>query len=427
MEDKRDFIDELIAFQEEWQSAKEMPEKLLTSFLGDDEEHAFNPEDYQEIPYANSSRCLSCALHDPQVCTRCTDICPASAIEVQPLSVLIDNETCIGCGLCTQVCPVEAFGTRRHTPRQIHEEVVRVASAYEACYVTCPRALGRHPHDNEVVLPCIGQLSRELWFAILSEYTNVHVYLPVGICDDCPVHTGEDVYGNAISEAETWACTALDLIADESELTHDFTRAYKRSQFMSSIAHSAELFVMRGNVVLAGAKAIAQKVVEQSRKLDRLQLELEETVGSRTSSNKTRILTQSQKLLLGALQRAPQFAPYVERDVPVIDPSRCSMCGDCASVCTPRALDLDAHGNITIAPHYCVSCAACVDVCLDKALTMEPLDAHEIVLPDREAERAAAQAARMKQQTQEFLSQVPDRLDALGDALMRLEDFDTDI
>ncbi|HAA08165.1 MAG: 4Fe-4S binding protein [Syntrophomonadaceae bacterium] len=47
----------------------------------------------------NEKECVNCGL--------CADVCPVNAIGIGKYS--IDPETCIGCGECADSCPAEAI------------------------------------------------------------------------------------------------------------------------------------------------------------------------------------------------------------------------------------------------------------------------------------------------------------------------------
>ena len=422
MAEKRDFLDELIDLQSDWRSIKEMPSSMMGSLLDENgEQKVFNPADYKEKPSANSLRCLRCASERDDVCSRCLDVCPVHAITIHKKSVSI-TEDCRKCGLCATVCPTEAFATRRHSPRQVYDRIARAASAYEQCYVTCTRALKRLPKDNEIVLACVGAVPRDLWFSLLADYDNINVYLPVGICDRCRTTTGEETYANEIATAEEWADAGLGLEVDQKDMTHEFTRAYKRSQFVSGAIHSAERLVTRTNPALAGAKAVAKKLSDHTQRLNRLQKELENAVGAKTSNSRMRMLTQGRKLMMGALQHAPELARFVKLEAPVWDGALCTACGACAKVCTTHALDLDRNGNVTIQNPYCVSCGACVTVCEEGALVMEPMDASELVVPDKVAEEVARKKAEAKERASQYVEKGKKQLDRVAGVLEKLDD-----
>ena len=416
MAKERDFLDELIDIQSDWQALSNPFGDIADQLSDPSQRKVFNPADYKEKPYTNSNRCLRTASGNDATCSRCLDVCPTHAINIHNQSVII-GEDCRKCGVCCAVCPTETISTRRHMPRQVYDKIARAASAYEQCYVTCTRALKRLPKDNEVVLGCVGSISRDLWFSLMADYDNISVYLPVGICDRCKTTTGEEAYCDAIGTAEEWARASLGLVAEESELNHELTREYKRSQFMSSAVHSAERLLTRTNPALAGAKAVANKISAHASRLDQLQRDLEAAVGAKTSNNRQRMLTQNRKLMMGALQHSAGLAKYVQLEVPVCDASLCTMCGECAKVCTTRALDLDVNGHITIQSSYCVGCGACVTVCEEGALAMEPMDVAELVVPDKQAEELARKKAQAKAEAQKYIEQGKKQLNRAADAL----------
>ena len=423
MAEKRDLLDDLIDIQNDWREISNLPNSMVESLVGEGEQKEFDPSKYKEKPFANSNRCLRVAAEREDVCSRCLDVCPVEgALTVHNKSVLIDEDACRRCGLCAAVCPTETLCTRRHTPNQVYDQIARAASSYEQCYVTCTRALKRIPKGNEVVLACVGAVPRDLWFSLLADYDNISVYLPVGICDRCRTTTGEEVYTNAIGTAEEWADAALGLEVEESDLTHEFTRAYKRSQFVSGALRSAERMVTRSNPALAGAKAVTQKLSDHTKRLNQLQRDLESAVGVKTAGNRRRMLTQGRKLMMGALQHDAGLTEFVHLEVPVCDSALCTMCGECAKVCTTHALDLDRNGRVSVKNAYCVNCGACVAVCEDGALAMEPMDVRELVVPDKAGEEIARQKAQVKVKAAEYAEKGKKQLGRVADALEKLDD-----
>ena len=423
MAEKRDILDDLIDIQADWHKISNPFGDIADSLAEDPSKRkVFNPADYKEKPWCNSNRCLRTASERDDVCSRCFDVCPTHAITIHKKSVNVSDDLCRKCGLCVAACPTEAFLTRKHTSRSVYDQIARAASSYEECYVTCTRAIKRLPKGNEIVLPCVGLISKELWFSLLADYVNINVYLPVGICDKCRTITGEDAYVDAIGTAEEWSAASVGLEVENGRLTHELTREYKRSQFVSSAIKSTERLLSRTNPALAGAQAVAKKISDHSKRLDTLQKQLENAVGLKTSNNRTRLLTQDRKLMMGALQHAPELAKNIDLKAPVVDSSLCSMCGDCANACPTHAIDIDKDGNVTVQNPYCVNCGACVTVCPDVALTMETFDASELVIPDKDAEEIARQKAKAKAEAQKYLETGKKQLNKVGDALERMGD-----
>ena len=327
--EERDFLDDLIDIQDSLQVLSNPLDALMGSLSIDpNSDKPFEPMDYKEIPWSNANRCLRCASGKAEACSRCLDVCPANCIDIHNQSVRIDDEACLQCGLCVAACPTETFNTRRHTSRMLYDQVARAASAYEQCYITCTRALARKPEGNEICLPCVGMLSADIWFSILTDFDNVSVYLPLGVCDRCRTTTGEEAYTQAIATAEEWTGATVGLEVDGNNLNHNFTRAYIRSQFISNAMNGAERLVSASTPVLAGAKAIADRINSHARSLDKLQTQLDDVMGLRTTDMRQSMLTQDRRLVMGALQHDPDLAPYVKLEAPIWDSSKCTVCGE---------------------------------------------------------------------------------------------------
>lgn len=414
----RDFLDELIDLQADWNALSHKGDELVEQFTADPSElPEYDPDDYTERPRPNSTLCVSCVTRNPKACDRCMAVCPVDAIALNGASLRIDD-ACRRCGLCAAVCPTEAFQIRKNAPMALYDKIARIATAYEQCYITCVRAIDRLPEPNEVVLPCVGALSREAWFDLLCDYPNLSVYLPLGICDDCKVTTGEEVFSNAIADAEEWSGESVGYEVDEADLDREQKRAYKRSQFVSSMTQAGTRLVSRGNPALAGAQAVANRIRAHSAQITELQKSLERAVGSQNTQSRRRVLTRNRRLLMAGLQKYPDLADEIILPFPQVDAQKCTMCGDCAKACTVRALEVDKTGRVLIEPAYCVNCGACAVACPEGAITMASSNAEDLVVPDEKAEERArkrAREAKVKEQGKKTLAKGLDLLESLAD------------
>ena len=425
--EERDFLDDLIDIQDSLQVLSNPLNALMGSLSIDpNTDKPFEPMDYKEIPWSNANRCLRCASGKAEACSRCLDVCPANCIDIHNQSVRIDDEVCLQCGLCVAACPTETFNTRRHTSRMLYDQVARAASAYEQCYITCTRALARKPEGNEICLPCVGMLSADIWFSILTDFDNVSVYLPLGVCDRCRTTTGEEAYTQAIATAEEWTGATVGLEVDGNNLNHNFTRAYIRSQFISNAMSGAERLVSASTPVLAGAKAIADRINSHARSLDKLQTQLDDVMGLRTTDMRQSMLTQDRRLVMGAFQHDPDLAPYVKLEAPIWDSSKCTVCGDCKNTCTTHAIDIDERGKLTIKMPFCVNCGACEIVCPEPgALTMVPMNTSELVVRDRKAEETERLEALARRKARFIFDTGKEQLKHLADSITEDSDADT--
>ena len=390
--EKRDMLDDLIDIQQDWQKVSNPLGDIADSLVDPSKARVFNPAEYKGKPRTNSIYCLRIASKRDDVCSRCLEVCPTVAIEFTESAVKVTDD-CRQCGLCLSTCPTETFQLPKEMSKQLYDKIARIASAYEQCYVTCTRALGRVPRDNEVVLPCVGVIAPELWFSLLIDYDNITVFLPAGICDRCQTTTGEEVYSDHITKAEEWSGYTVGLEMDATNLNHEQTRAYKRGQFVQNMARTGANAMLASNPTLLGAKAVAARIKRHTQKVNEMQHALEEAVGSKTSSNRRHVLTQNRKLMLSTIQDSPELARVFRLQVPMCDSWLCSMCGDCVRACPVHACDLDAGGRFSVEPAYCLGCGACVKVCEDEALSMTMADPADLVVPDPSAAKAAEQRA----------------------------------
>lgn len=387
-----DFIDDLIGIRNDLRAIQH-PFDSMNGEKTAAETKPWEPSKYKERPKGTAQRCIRIAAGDESVCSACLDVCPTNAITIGADSIQI-SDVCRKCGLCLTACPTDAISDRHHLPKGIHDEVAKAATAYEHCYITCTRALGHAPEPNEVVMPCVGVVPPETLFALLTEFPNISVYLPFGICDKCRTTTGEQVFTESIALAERWSGRNVGLEMDEDALDFTVRHSYERTQFVSEmLGGSASLL---GGKRLSAAQTVAKTISENTARLNAIDRQLDQMVGGTNSAKRRRTLPRRRKLLLGALQKHPELAENVSYEVPVCDSTKCTMCGACGKVCPFNACDVDTSGHFNLADVYCIGCGACVAVCEDGALTMQPGDPSDLLVPDEETAKREEQKAKQK-------------------------------
>ncbi|MCI8676590.1 MAG: 4Fe-4S binding protein [Atopobiaceae bacterium] len=424
MAEKRDFLDDIIDMSQDFKAIKNPLAQIANSLAAEPGEvPVWNPADYKERPRPAPPSCTSCKSKDPTTCTRCIDVCPKGSIHIEGGGIEIDD-TCIKCGLCVSACPSESYHAREINANKLYDRIAGAAASHETAYVTCTRALGRLPRENEVVLPCIGVVPSEVWLALMVRFSHLSIYLPLGICDRCRTTTGEEVYCDLIARAETWAGFGLNLVVDEEELTCEMRRSWQRKEFVETILKSGERLVSRTNPVLTAARRVTQMLDAHKRQMSALQRQLDKAVGTTSSKNRRRILLDRRKIMMGALQKHPELAANIDLYEPLCDMDACTLCGACEQVCPTHCIEITDDGRWSCEPEFCVQCGACEHVCPTKAIEYEFCDASDIVLPDEEErdrkEKEAEQKAeveKLKEQGKASMLKGLDMLEKLSDSL----------
>ncbi len=403
MAEQHDMFDDIIEISKGVDALKNPFGGITDALLGtvDESKPHWNPADYKERPRVNCIPCLACKS-EKSSCHACMDVCPVSAIEIEDGAIDV-LDSCRKCGLCVAACPTEAFVSPRLQPKKVYDAVARAATAHETAYVTCTRALKRIPRENEVLVACVGDVTRETWFSILTDFPNVSVYLPLDICANCRNACGEEMLGEAIGEAEEWAGRGMGLEVEPRDLKCNKRREYERKEFMDKIVRQTGLTVSKLTPATAAVASVTQRIREHSSRVSALEKTLNSACGV-TTQKRRRILTQGRQLMLSTLQQHPELAENVRVQFPEFDHDKCTMCGAC------------------VEPTYCIGCGLCAEVCSDHALKMVGRDGAELVVPDPEAERKAKLAAEAKAEYAEAKAEVKQKLGRALDQIEKLAD-----
>ncbi len=95
-------------------------------------------------------------------CTRCLEVCPASAIEPDGDHVVIDPFACGGCGNCASVCPTGAATYDMPPVASLFERLRTLLSTYRAAGGEAPLLLVHDPRHGEEMIAMMARAGRGL-------------------------------------------------------------------------------------------------------------------------------------------------------------------------------------------------------------------------------------------------------------------------
>lgn len=323
-------------------------------------------------------------------CDLCAVVCPVDAIVIERSStpgrmadMSLDEDACIECGLCTQVCPTSAFSWANPSILQLRSKVAKLAqSNIGEIYLTCDKTGIADASASVVSVPCLGMLPWEFWLSIQSDYDNVSVFLPDGLCETCEVFGGEDLLVEEISQAEEVSGKGFNLIGHKSELAFRNVQAEQgydpsRRGFFSGLVDSSKRVAgMAMESAIGGG--IEEKPRNAYERFRDQRIKMKEVAGEEIDEvdegrkgvavGATAVLTGRRQLLLETLKRHPHYAVSAPLIIPSVN-RLCTDCKACAYLCPTEAITIGPNG-IMMNAQFCVGCDLCTEICYPKAITL---------------------------------------------------------
>jgi ferredoxin len=201
-----DILDDFIQIGKEFGMVKEDFTTMQSQISGKERtvREIWDPARYRAEPSIDYELCTHTAA-SCSICQMCADICPSKALIINEGNVQISSKDCIRCNLCVAVCPTEALTSSKLDAKKLYDRIAANAAKSEVSYVTCPRGVDKTPPDGVEVLPCGGAVRPEFWFALLTAYPNIGIFLPLDTCEHCSCKRGEELMGAAVERAESWS------------------------------------------------------------------------------------------------------------------------------------------------------------------------------------------------------------------------------
>ena len=287
-------------------------------------------------------------------CTRCLDVCPASAIRPDGDTVAIDPFVCGGCGSCSSVCPTGAARYDMPPAATVLERLRTLLAAYHDSGGTAPVLLVHDPRQGEDLISTAARFGRGLPARVLPFAVNETTQI------------GFDFLSAAFAYG---AAGVLLLVGPQ-----------KRDE-LAGLAGQVGLAEAVTDGLGYGGGRVAVLVESDPEALEAALYELDE----RPAATASRFLPLGEKrtVIRLALDHLHAEAPVPVDHVALppgapfgtlnIDAEGCTLCLACVGACPTGALrDNPDRPQLAFVEDACVQCGLCRVTCPEKVIALEP-------------------------------------------------------
>jgi len=308
--------------------------------------------------HVDATRCLA-AQSPRSTCRRCQDVCPAHAIRLGEQEVRLDEETCLGCGLCLAACPTGVFAFPGLSWPAL---LVRLAGKADEGHLTIRCAYATSP--AHVTLPCLSLLNSDALLTLAARGVR-HLTLRAPACATCPIGADALIEEHLAHAQKRWQGEFH--VARESSPERESADLLAVLKDMASPLENP--VDRRGFIRLLGARIGSAASDQLAAVLLREQDSPEE---------RPREVPPTRSALLEALGESQDVVSFPHY---LIDPA-CDDCQDaealCVLFCPTDALRREPTGDgvrFLLRPERCLDCGQCAAVCPKEAIRRGDLEA----------------------------------------------------
>jgi ferredoxin len=287
-------------------------------------------------------------------CTRCLDVCPASAITPAGDTVAIDPFLCGGCGACASVCPTGAASYQMPSGGGLFQRLRTLLAAYREAGGREPVLLLHDPRHGAEVIAMMARAGHGLPGRMLP--VAVNEVTQVGL--------------DFLAMAFAYGAAGVAIVVDP-----------KKRDELDGLAQQIGLAetVMEGLGFSGGRIALLDHADSE-----RIEQELWDFAPG-TAAPAGRFLTMGGKRgrTMLALRHLHDTAPRPTEILPLpagapfgavkVDLAGCTMCLSCVGACPTGALrDDESRPWLGFNEEACVQCGLCRTTCPESVIALEP-------------------------------------------------------
>ncbi len=307
----------------------------LTLFTNIFSRHSLKPIQYP-------GRCLRKRLNTNQ-CQRCVSSCPSGAVTINDRGIVYIEEKCTGCMSCTATCPQDAFESEYGL-----NELIHACKGGSNIVISCARQKQTGP--DEIVLPCVGILSKQVLSAIFIINSKAVVINLSGCAGCCNQVVSESFVKNykQITDGLATVRTAKTILIHNKEQLRDVI--VDRRLYLTNIGKFATRFTKKNFAI---NKATQPDKKETTRRIPLKVRLLKNLVAELETHSRIQILELfSQQLSIN---------------------DNCTLCPLCKGICPTGAIQIERSEGckkLKFNPLDCSGCGLCVEFCKKNALSI---------------------------------------------------------
>lgn len=287
-------------------------------------------------------------------CTRCLDLCPASAIASAGDVVTVDPALCGGCGLCAGVCPTSAITYAYPDVETVHQRIMALSGAYRSAGGKTPRLLIHDDKTGTQLVEIAARYGRGLPADVIPFAVN-----EVG-------QIGHDILLGALAQG----IQEIVLLTDPRR-PDDYAGLDAQIGLVDALLTGLGDAGGRVRVLDTPDPDVLATALYGQRPKTVLPSSAFVPLGRKKAI--TRLAVKGLAAALGAPADPvplPAGAPYGRV---VVDTEGCTLCLACVSACPASALqDNPDKPQLLFQEDACVQCGLCAATCPEKVITLEP-------------------------------------------------------
>lgn len=286
-------------------------------------------------------------------CTRCLDVCPASAIMPAGDSVRIDPYVCGGCGACHSVCPTGAATYAVPPPASLAERLRTLLGTYRRAGGQKPVLLVHDPRHGDGIVSMIARYGDGLPAAVLPFAVNEVTQL------------GFDTLATALAYGAA-RVVVLAPPARRNELSALAGQIALVETLMGGLGYEGDHIVLLAESDPdAVAHVLAMPAPDPAPAGNHLPMGDKRSLSRMAASRLHEVAPRPADVV-----PLPAGAPFGGLD---IDADGCTLCLACVGACpTGALLDNPDKPQLRFLEDACVQCGLCRSTCPEKVISLAP-------------------------------------------------------